>query len=235
MSGFSAHQAEAVACIDDQRRRFSDFNKTIWNFAEPAWREYKSVARLLRAAARRGLCGRGRLGRHADRLRRDLGQRRRPCWAATPNTTRCPGQSQQVVPLQGAARGAASVDRRPYRSAFVARHGGARRHAGDQGGDAAARHLRGTLKFFGEPAEKVCGSKPVHAAKGYYDGCDAFIAYHPHATNTVQGETQCGAYWSVVITFETLHPRHGSTSRCCRSALRRMPWRAAPARSTRCA
>jgi aminobenzoyl-glutamate utilization protein B len=27
--------------------------------------------------------------------------------------------------------------------------------------------LRGTLRFFGEPAEKVCGSKPVHAAKGY--------------------------------------------------------------------
>ena len=36
MSGFSAHQAEAVACIDDQRRRFSDFNLKIWNFAEPA-------------------------------------------------------------------------------------------------------------------------------------------------------------------------------------------------------
>src|SRR5215211_5379707 len=35
------------------------------------------------------------------------------------------------------------------------------------------------LRFFGEPAEKVCGSKPVHAAKGYYDGADAFISYHP--------------------------------------------------------
>ena len=34
----------------------------------------------------------------------------------------------------------------------------------------------GTLLFFGEPAEKVCGSKPVHAAKGYYDGADAFIS-----------------------------------------------------------
>ena len=43
MSGFSAHQAEAVAWIDEQRQRFSDFNLKIWNFAEPAWREYKSV------------------------------------------------------------------------------------------------------------------------------------------------------------------------------------------------
>ena len=69
-----------------------------------------------------------------------------------------------------------------------------------------ANGISGTLKFFGEPAEKVCGSKPVHAAKGYFDGCDAFIACHPHTTNSVCGETQCGAYWSAVITFETLAP-----------------------------
>ena len=46
------------------------------------------------------------------------------------------------------------------------------------------------LRFFGEPAEKVCGSKPVHAAKGYYDGADAFISYHPHFTNTAIWDTQ---------------------------------------------
>ena len=38
------------------------------------------------------------------------------------------------------------------------------------------RHgLRATLRLFGEPAEKVCGSKPIHAAKGYYDDLDARI------------------------------------------------------------
>ena len=66
--------------------------------------------------------------------------------------------------------------------------------------------LAGTLLFFGEPAEKVCGSMPVHAAKGYYDGADAFISYHPHFTNTAIRDTQCGSYWSVVFTFETVAP-----------------------------
>lgn len=70
--------------------------------------------------------------------------------------------------------------------------------------------LRATLRFFGEPAEKVCGSKPVHAAKGYYDGFDAFIAYHPSyypkGTNTVAWETHCGSYWSCVFTFECVEP-----------------------------
>ena len=38
--------------IEANRARLSDFNKSIWNFAEPAWREYKSArayCELLRA------------------------------------------------------------------------------------------------------------------------------------------------------------------------------------------
>jgi aminobenzoyl-glutamate utilization protein B len=58
-------------------------------------------------------------------------------------------------------------------------------------------------------AEKVFGSKPVHAAAGYYDGADVFISYHPHFTNTAILDTQCGSYWSVVFTFETTEPEKG--------------------------
>ena len=68
--------------------------------------------------------------------------------------------------------------------------------------------LSETLVFFGEPAEKVVGSKPVHAAKGYYDGDDAFISYHPHFTNTAIRDTQCDCYWSAVFTFETTEPEN---------------------------
>jgi aminobenzoyl-glutamate utilization protein B len=66
--------------------------------------------------------------------------------------------------------------------------------------------LGGTIVLFGEPAEKVCGSKPIHAAKGYYEGFDAFVAYHPKETNTTAWDTQCGSYWSAVFTFECLEP-----------------------------
>ena len=40
-------------------------------------------------------------------------------------------------------------------------------------------NIQGNLTYFGEPAEKVQGSKPIHALKGYYDGLDAMISYHP--------------------------------------------------------
>ncbi len=86
---------------------------------------------------------------------------------------------------------------------------------GNFAGFLAAKHamerhgVRGRLKFLGEPAEKMCGSKPVHAAHGYYDGLDAPFSFHPHSfphlTNGVMWETSCSAYWSRLYTFECEH------------------------------
>ena len=56
----------------------------------------------------------------------------------------------------------------------------AAKHAMEQHG------ITGTLRFLGEPAEKMCGSKPVHAAQGYYDGLDAAISFHPHSFHGAQ-------------------------------------------------
>lgn len=33
----------ALEWIDEQQGGFSDFHQRIWNYAEPAWREYKSA------------------------------------------------------------------------------------------------------------------------------------------------------------------------------------------------
>jgi aminobenzoyl-glutamate utilization protein B len=97
--------------------------------------------------------------------------------------------------------------------------------------EAMQRHdLPGTLRLFGEPAEKVCGSKPVHAAKGYYEGADAYIVFHPRPENTTAWETHSGAYWSVLFTFECRAPetwidqsllpvRHAHASARCPGAL----------------
>lgn len=46
--------------------------------------------------------------------------------------------------------------------------------------------ISGRIKFFGEPAEKMCGSKPVHAAHGYYDDLEAAIdPLHLTAARTI--------------------------------------------------
>src|SRR5690606_37687496 len=70
--------------------------------------------------------------------------------------------------------------------------------------------IKGTLKFFGEPAEKVRGSKPIHAAKGYYDDLDAAISFHPFYMlphcNTTSWDTHCAVGYSVIYTFTCDEP-----------------------------
>ncbi len=65
--------------------------------------------------------------------------------------------------------------------------------------------IPGTLRFTGEPAEKVRGSKPLHAAKGYYDELDAMLSLHPFymlpLCNTVRLDTHCGAAYSMIFRF----------------------------------
>lgn len=77
--------------------------------------------------------------------------------------------------------------------------------------DAMRRYgIPGRIKFFGEPAEKMCGSKPLHAANGYYDDVDAFISFHPSCRlslcNTVYWDIHCGSSYGPVFTFECAHP-----------------------------
>ena len=90
---------------------------------------------------------------------------------------------------------------------------------------AMERHgITGTIRFMGEPAEKVRGSKPIHAAKGYYDGLDAIISFHPFymlpLCNTARWDTHCGPYYAAIYEFLARSRRRG-----CKvpSSMRREP------------
>ena len=65
--------------------------------------------------------------------------------------------------------------------------------------------IKGRLRYTGEPAEKVSGSKPIHAEKGYYDGLAAILSFHPFymlpLCNTVRWDTHCGAAYSMIYRF----------------------------------
>ena len=104
---------------------------------------------------------------------------------------------------------------------------------------AAMEHhgIAGTLRFTGEPAEKVRGSKPIHAAKGYYDGLDGMISFHPFymlpLCNTVRWDTHCGAAYAMIYRFicdAAGKLGFAATARRSRSRIRRC---ARPAPTTR--
>ncbi len=181
----------------------------LWHFHEPSWREYRSAAW------------------YVDRLRAE-GFTVEPGSAGMP-TAFCAQWSNGDGPTIGAyaeydAVPGCSQEAVPYRKPREGLHPSAAGHTdphsalgmGGLTGVLALKHamqthaIPGRIKFFGEPAEKMCGSKPIHAAHGYYDDIDAAISFHPTSlpalSNTVLWDTHCGCYWSKVYTFTCPEP-----------------------------
>ncbi|SEF02505.1 aminobenzoyl-glutamate utilization protein B [Rhizobiales bacterium GAS188] len=204
MSAFDKQKQYAIDWIVENAGRFSDFHLEIWNYAEPAWREYKSAKAYCDLLGGEGFTVEEGSGEMPTAFAASWGKGG-PVLGGYAEYDAVPGNSQQVVPYQAPREGL-----HPWAAGHTDPHSalGTTALAGILATKAAMEKfgIAGTIKFFGEPAEKVCGSKPVHAAKGYFDGLDACISYHPHFSNTTVWDTHCGSYWSVVFTFETLEP-----------------------------
>lgn len=202
--GISAEKRTAWEWIEANWRRLSDFHLEIWNYAEPAFREYRSARAYRELLRAEGFSVEEGTGGMPTAFVATCGEGR-PVLGNFAEYDAVPGNSQQAVPHRAPRAGL-----HPWAPGHTDPHSalGAAQLMGLLGAKAAMdkNGLKGTLKILGEPAEKVLGSKPVHAAKGYLDGADAFIAYHPHPTNTVAWETLSGAYWSAVFCFECLEP-----------------------------
>lgn len=200
-------KATAQAWIDAHIDEMSDFHLCIFDYAETAWREYKSAADYVELLKREGFEVEPGSGGMPTAFAARWGTSG-PVIASYAEYDAVPGNSQQVVPYRAPRAGL-----HPWAPGHTDPHSAL--GVGAVTGMLAAKkameehRINGTLLFFGEPAEKVCGSKPVHAAKGYYDGLDAAITYHPQLTNTTVWDTQAGSYWSCVFTFECFDPPWG--------------------------
>ncbi|MGC8488595.1 MAG: amidohydrolase [Clostridia bacterium] len=191
---------EAWSFFDAQIPTWSDFHMKIWDYAEPAWREYRSAAAYVDLLRHEGFEVEAGSGGMPTAFMARWGSGG-PVLGTFAEYDAVPHNSQAPVPHREPRPGL-----HPYAPGHTDPHSALGVAA--LSGILAAKHVMerekipGTLVIFGEPAEKVCGSKPVHAAKGYYDGFDAFVVYHPHTTNTVAWDTHFAAYWSAVFTFE---------------------------------
>ncbi len=204
----TAEKATALAWIEDNKIALSADHMTIWHFHEPAWREYRSAAWYVERLRREGFeveeASAGMPTAFCARYG-DEG----PVIGCYAEYDAVPGTSQDPVPYRKPRDGVsefAAGHTDPHSALGLGALSGALalKHAIDTHG------LKGRIKFFGEPAEKTCGSKPIHAAHGYYDDLDAAISFHPTSlpalSNTTVWETHCGCYWSKVFTFVCREP-----------------------------
>jgi aminobenzoyl-glutamate utilization protein B len=200
-------KSTAQRWVDNNTERMSAFHSRIFGHAEPAWREYLSAAdyvELLRGEGFEVEDGSGGMPTAFVARWGEAG----PVIASYAEYDAVPGNSQETVPYRSPRPGM-----HPWAPGHTDPHSAL--GVGALAGVLAAKQameehrLPGRLVFFGEPAEKVCGSKPVHAAKGYYDDMDAAVSYHPMLSNTAVWDTHCGSYWSCVFTFECFDPPWG--------------------------
>jgi aminobenzoyl-glutamate utilization protein B len=190
--------------VDRNRDALSEWHRTIWEFAEPAWREYRSAAWFVERLRGAGFAVESGSAGMPTAFAAEWSNGPGPTLAAYAEYDAVPGNCQAAATTRGP---------RPGLSEFAPGHTDPHSALGigALAGILATQHamqtanVTGTLRFFGEPAEKVQGSKLVHGLRGYYDGIDAIVSFHPFymlpLCNTTRWDTHCGAYCSRIYSF----------------------------------
>lgn len=197
-------QQDAAAALDALAPALSDWTATIFDFGETAWREYRSAAWYVARLRAEGFRVEEGSAGMPTAFCADWSNGEGPVIGLYAEYDGVPGNCQAAAPRRGPRAGLgfqAGGHTDPHSGLGIAGLGAALavKAAMDRHG------LRGGLRFMGEPAEKVRGSKPIHAAKGYYDGLAGILSFHPFymlpLCNTVRWDTHCGAGYSMVYRF----------------------------------
>jgi aminobenzoyl-glutamate utilization protein B len=200
----SAAKETARAWVDEHTRDLSAWTRAIWDLAEPAWREYRSSAWYADRLRAEGFEVEAGSGGMPTAFSATWTNGDGPTLLSYAEYDAVPGNSQAAATRRGPRPGTprfAAGHTDPHSALGVGSLGGllATRAAMERHG------IGGTLRYTGEPAEKMQGSKVVHGLRGYYDGVDAILSFHPFymlpLCNTVRWDTQCGAYYSRVYSF----------------------------------
>ena len=204
----------AFKWIKNNEKRISDFHQRIWGYAETSLREYESCDAFVEFHEEEGFkVEKGIAGMPTSYLA-SWGSGK-PVLATYTEYDAVPGMAQDAVPYRSTSN--------PYQAGHTDPHSAL--GVGALVGASAAKYameehgVEGTIKVFGACAEKICVAKPFHAARGYYDGLDAAVTWHPRGESTVMYETQFGSYWCVAFIFECFEPENWMGGGRCPGAL----------------
>ena len=203
-------KSELIKWVDNQIGNLSDWHQLIFDHGETAWREYRSSAWYVERLRDEGFNVEPGSGGMPTAFCAEWNNGSGPTIAGYAEYDAVPGNCQAADTIQRPRDGLS-----PHAGGHTDPHSalGISSLGGFLGAKAIMEKyaIEGRLKFFGEPAEKVRGSKPIHAAKGYYDDLDAAISFHPFymlpLCNTTRWDTHCGAAYAMIYSFECNSPQ----------------------------
>jgi aminobenzoyl-glutamate utilization protein B len=191
----SAAKLAAVDSVERHAQELAGLSDQIWAYAEIALREHKSAAALADFAERQGFkVQRGVAGMPTAFVARyGTG---RPVIGVMGEYDALPGLSQQAVP-EKVPLVAGAPGHGCGHNLFGAASLGAALAIKEQ---IAAGKLRGTVVFFGTPAEEDVGGKTYMVRDGVFDDVDVVLAWHP-ADETLADMTSSQAMVDVAVEF----------------------------------
>ena len=185
------NKAEAICVIDEKQALLDDVNDSIWEYAETAFQEFKSMDKLCEALEQEGF-----------KVEKGVGD--------IPTAfTGTYGHGKPVIGLLGefdALSGLSQVGGCPEKKALVpgaAGHGCGHNCLGTASLAAAIAvknylehnlQVSGTVIYFGCPGEEGGSGKAFMAREGVFKDLDAAITWHPSSTNNVTSGSSLANY-----------------------------------------
>ncbi len=185
----------AVNAIDRHQADLVGLSDRIWAYAETALRETRSAAALADYAEEQGFKVERGVAGMPTAFVATYGSGR-PVIGIMGEYDALPGVSQKAIPVQEPLQAGAAGHGCGH-NMFGPASLGAAIAIKEQ---IAAGRLKGTVKFFGTPAEEAVGGKVYMAREGLFDGVDAVLAWHP-SDETQADMVSSQAMVSLIVEF----------------------------------
>jgi aminobenzoyl-glutamate utilization protein B len=186
----------ALAAVDRQAAELTGLADRIWAYAETALREKRSAAALADYAEQQGFQVERAVAGMPTAFVATFGSGK-PVIGIMGEYDALPGISQKASAVQEPLEPGAGGHGCGH-NLFGAASLGAAIAIKEQ---IAAGKLKGTVKFFGTPAEEDVGGKIYMAREGLFEGVDTMLAWHP-SDRTLADMTTSQAMVSLIVEFE---------------------------------
>lgn len=191
-----ADKAELSKAVDARADRAWEMAKQIWDWAEPGYQEKRSAALLADELEKAGFKVKRGVAKIPTAFTATFGEGK-PVIGILGEYDALPELAQDVVPFRQPKEGGAGYGQACGHHLFGVASATAAMAVAEQ---IKAGRIKGTVRFYGCPAEEGGAAKVFMARDGLFKDCDVCLHWHPGSRNSA-GDQTCLARIAVKFRF----------------------------------